>query len=683
MDIKDFKKLHDKAYLNNQTTRERAADDLLFYWITQWGGKYLESSTVQIKMEFNQIRKAGRKIITDLKTNPIQVEFQPKEGTDDLLADTIDGMYRADMRANTAIEAKENASVEAMVCGFGAWEEITEEEIRKRGVKVQKIRRMPIYEANNVAFCDPNARLQDKSDSDYWSILVPYTCDGYKDLVKELTGEEIDDNYVTSSFANPEQSYSFKWMDSEKNYYVSRFYHRTTKEETFYIFQDIMGDIVEVCESDLDEERQAELQDYEVIDEYQREVKKVKLYILGGDVILAEYDIPGSNIPVIPVYGERAIVEGAEHYEGITRLAKDPQRLRNFIGSYIADIAARSPLRQPIYYPEQIQGFEFMYEKNGADQVYPYLLQNMKDADGQALPVGAVGSSEPQELPSAAAQAFELAVSSINDVAGEPLPDQVADIDLSGEALKELRGKMEAQSYTYQHNLKAALRRDAEIYVDIASKIYDTERTVTLVKLDGSRAQETINQQEINPETLKLTYKNNLKDAEFEVYADIGASYSSQREKARAEMKEMVFNTPPDDPMRQIMQLQWHTMSEGAVNKYMRDYARKQLVMMGVYPAETDEEKMMMLQQSMSAQQPDAAMLMAQAELGKAQAEQMNAESNMIDKQIDMYNAETNRAKVEVEAAKAGVEIENKQADTASKIIDNRLKLRQSVSNQF
>lgn len=683
MDIKDFKKLHDKAYLNNQTTRERAADDLLFYWITQWGGKYLESSTVQIKMEFNQIRKAGRKIITDLKTNPIQVEFQPKEGTDDLLADTIDGMYRADMRANTAIEAKENASVEAMVCGFGAWEEITEEEIRKRGVKVQKIRRMPIYEANNVAFCDPNARLQDKSDSDYWSILVPYTCDGYKDLVKELTGEEIDDNYVTSSFANPEQSYSFKWMDSEKNYYVSRFYHRTTKEETFYIFQDIMGDIVEVCESDLDEERQAELQDYEVIDEYQREVKKVKLYILGGDVILAEYDIPGSNIPVIPVYGERAIVEGVEHYEGITRLAKDPQRLRNFIGSYIADIAARSPLRQPIYYPEQIQGFEFMYEKNGADQVYPYLLQNMKDADGQALPVGAVGSSEPQELPSAAAQAFELAVSSINDVAGEPLPDQVADIDLSGEALKELRGKMEAQSYTYQHNLKAALRRDAEIYVDIASKIYDTERTVTLVKLDGSRAQETINQQEINPETLKLTYKNNLKDAEFEVYADIGASYSSQREKARAEMKEMVFNTPPDDPMRQIMQLQWHTMSEGAVNKYMRDYARKQLVMMGVYPAETDEEKMMMLQQSMSAQQPDAAMLMAQAELGKAQAEQMNAESNMIDKQIDMYNAETNRAKVEVEAAKAGVEIENKQADTASKIIDNRLKLRQSVSNQF
>ena len=683
MDIKDFKKLHDKAYLNNQTTRERAADDLLFYWITQWGGKYLESSTVQIKMEFNQIRKAGRKIITDLKTNPIQVEFQPKEGTDDLLADTIDGMYRADMRANTAIEAKENASVEAMVCGFGAWEEITEEEVRKRGVKVQKIRRMPIYEANNVAFCDPNARLQDKSDSDYWSILVPYTCDGYKDLVKELTGEEVDDNYVTSSFANPEQSYSFEWMDSEKNYYVSRFYHRTTKEETFYVFQDIMGDIVEVCESDLDEERQAELQDYEVIDEYQREVKKVKLYILGGDVILAEYDIPGSNIPVIPVYGERAIVEGVEHYEGITRLAKDPQRLRNFIGSYIADIAARSPLRQPIYYPEQIQGFEFMYEKNGADQVYPYLLQNRTTQDGETLPVGAVGSSEPQELPAAAAQAFELSVSAINDVAGEPLPDQVADIDLSGEALKELRGKMEAQSYTYQHNLKAALRRDAEIYVDIASKIYDTERTVTLVKLDGSRAQETINQQEINPETLKLTYKNNLKDAEFEVYADIGASYSSQREKARAEMKEMIFNTPPDDSMRKIMQLQWHTMSEGAVNKYLRDYARKQLVMMGVYPAETDEEKIMMQQQAMSAQQPDPATIMAEAEYAKAQAEQMNAEANMIDKQIDMYNAETNRSKVEVEAAKAGVEIENKQADTASKIIDNRLKLRQSVSNQF
>lgn len=681
MELEDFKKLHDKAYTHNQVTRERASDDLLFYWITQWGDKFLESSTIQTRMEFNQIRKAGRKIITDLKTNPIQVEFQPVEGTDDLLADTVDGMYRADMRANTAIEAKENASVESMVCGFGAWEEVTVDIVGKRGKKTRKIQRMPIYEANNVAFCDPNARLQDKSDSNYWSILVPYTRDGYKDLVKELTGEEVDDSYVVNSFKTPEQSYTFQWCDTNGSFYVSRFYHKVTKSMTIHIYQDLMGDVKEVKDSSLDDEMlgELELEGYQKSGEYEKEVSEVKLYILGGDVILAEYDIPCSKIPVVPVYGERAIVDGIEHYEGITRLAKDPQRLRNFIGSYIADIAARTPLRQPIYHPEQISGFEYMYEQNGADQVYPYLLQNMRDQSNNALPSGPIGFSEPQEMPAAAAQAFELSVAAINDVAGEPLPDQVADVDLSGEALRELKGKMEAQSYTYQHNLKAALRYDATIYVDLASNIKDTEEKVTLIKVDGSRAQETINEQEIDPETLQIKFKNNLKDAEFEVYADIGASYSSMRDKSRAETKEMILNSPPDDPMRQIMMLQWHTMTEGVINKPMRDYARKQLVMMGVYPPETDEEKMMMAQQAQQTQQPDPAMIMAQAELGKAQAEQMNAESNMIDKQVDMYNAETNRAKVQIEAEKAGVEIQNKQADTASKIIDNRLKLRQPI----
>ncbi len=682
MELEDFKKLHDKAYLNNQTTRERAADDLVFYWITQWGEKHFQSSTIQIRMQFDQIRKAGRKIITDLKTNPIQVDFQPVDGTDDSLADTVEGMYRADMRNNIALEAKENASVEAMVCGFGAWEEITKEVTGKRGRKRQKIQRMPIYEANNVAFCDPNAKLQDKSDSDYWSILVPYTCDGYIKLVKDLTGEEVDDNYVESSFATPETGYSFNWFDSSEVYYISRFYHRTYHDETIYVYQDIMGDAREIAESEIDDELESELElaGYQVVEEYEKEVKKVKLYILGGDVILAEYDIPGDKIPVIPMYGERAIIEGEEHYEGITRLAKDPQRLRNFIGSYIADIAARTPLRQPIYLPEQIAGFEYMYEQNGADQVYPYLLQNRMGVDSQPLPIGAVGTSEPQELPSSAAQAFELATASINDVAGEPLPGNISDTDLSGEALKELRGKMEAQSYIYQHNLKAALRRDAEIYVGIASVIYDTEQSVTVVKVDGARARETINEKQIEPSSLQIKYKNNLKDAEFEVYADIGASYSSMREKSLDDTKEMLRMSPPDDPMRKILQLKFYTESQGEINKPMRDYARKQLVLMGVYPPETDEEKAMTAQAMQQEQQPDPAMVMAQAEMGKAQAEQMNAQSNMVDKQVDMYNAETKRQEVQIKAAQAGVDIENKKVDTAGKMLDNSLKLRQSVN---
>jgi len=34
--LKDLKDLHDKAYTSGQTNRERASDDLVFYWVTHW-----------------------------------------------------------------------------------------------------------------------------------------------------------------------------------------------------------------------------------------------------------------------------------------------------------------------------------------------------------------------------------------------------------------------------------------------------------------------------------------------------------------------------------------------------------------------------------------------------------------------------------------------------------------------
>ena len=105
-----------------------------------------------------------------------------------------------------------------------------------------------------------------------------------------------------------------------------------------------MGEEVEVKDSDLEDREEELMEDgYEKVEEYEREGYNVKLYIVGGgEEILKVYDIPGENIPVIPVYGERAFIEATEHYEGITKLAKDPQRLRNFIASYVADIACRS-----------------------------------------------------------------------------------------------------------------------------------------------------------------------------------------------------------------------------------------------------------------------------------------------------------------------------------------------------
>ena len=117
------------------------------------------------------------------------------------------------------------------------------------------------------------------------------------------------------------------------------------------------------------------------------------------------------------MYGERSFVEGEEYWEGITRLAKDPQRLRNFQMSYLADIVSRSPRPKPIFTPEQIQGFEPMYEESGADNNYPYLLQNSKNANGEPLTMGAVAVMPEQTMPQALMASIELTRQAVEDVA--------------------------------------------------------------------------------------------------------------------------------------------------------------------------------------------------------------------------------------------------------------------------
>jgi len=413
----EIRSLHDKGFTKNQTTREKAADDMLFYWVTQWDSTNLNCATLQYRGQFDMLRKAGRQILSDLKSNPAQVDFNPIDGTDESAADLADGMYRADMRNNSALEAKENASTEAVVCGIGAWELYTYNKTNRKGESKQVINRRPLFEANNQVFCDPNAKLADKSDADWWSCLVAYSEDGYKKLVKDLTGEEVDN--VPGSFAFPEHSYVFPWITGNQNYYITRFYHRTTKKVKVLFFEDSLGSQREVREEELKDKEDALVDDgFDLVDTVEKEIHEVKLYIVGGgDEVLDVSVIPGGEIPVIPVYGERAFVEGEEHYEGIVRLAKDPQRLRNFQLSYLADIVSRSPRQKPIFFPEQIQGFENMYEENGSDNNYPYLLQNMLDANGNPLPVGATGVLPEQKMPDALVASIQMSREAINDVA--------------------------------------------------------------------------------------------------------------------------------------------------------------------------------------------------------------------------------------------------------------------------
>lgn len=692
--LQEIKKRVDKAYDHGQTNREEAADDNVFYWVTHWSGDFFEASNLPYKGEFDVLRKAGRRIIADLKENDVQASFTEIGGKSEGLEDFISGNYLFSQSQNTSIEAFDTADQEIVSCGVGAWELHTEYEDLIGEDRKQVIKRRPIPEANNVMFWDPSAYLKDKSDATYCCILKPYGEEGYKNLVHDLTGESIDE-INPENFKSPEHSYTFPWIAGEsEKYYVGKFYERSEVKKKIITFQDPFGE-----EMILEEKEIMAIMDemadsgFEIISEKTIVDHEVKLYIVSGEKILAEYDMPGSMIPVIPQYGERAIIEGEEHYEGITRLAKGPQILRDFILSYLTDTVSRSPRPKAIYGQEQIAGYEDMYEEQGADDNFPYALMNLFDVNGKELPIGPIGKVEDHEPPKAIGALIDLTRQAIEDVADSGIPQDMADVDLSGKAILALQSRIDMQSLTFQENRKHARRRDAEVYANMAAVIMDTPRTEMIRLPDGTEKEVQLMQSVLDDESGEIITLNDIRGKRFNVSTKIGPNYKSQKEATIDRLEKMMASIDPTDPMRKIIQLKILQLADGVEYDDIRDYARKQLVLMGIQEPETPEEQQLLEQQQQQGERPDPNMVLAQAELLKGQADmareqrealklQLDYRAKGIELNIDAFDAITKRMDVRIKAEKANADIGGQAIENFSKNLDNVSKLRGQLTPQ-
>jgi len=687
LELDDIKRLHDKAYQSGQSTRDKASDDLVFYWVTQWDDAMLNDSQLAFKGEFNMLRKAGRDIMSGLRSNPVQVDFEPKDNNRLEAADILDGIYRSVDRQNFSVEAYNNAMQEMVVCGVGAWELYADYETSALGDKLQTLKRRPIYEANNKVFWDPNAKMLDKSDATYVSALESYSEDGYKALVAKLSNIPESD-VVISNFASPNQSFAFPWVSGDI-YYVTRFFHSEVKEEKNIFLTDPLGQEIVMRDFDL-----AKIEDelidagFEITGEKKVERNVVTLYIASGSEIIYSARIAGQHIPIVPAYGERAFIEGEEHYEGVTRLAKDPQRLRNFQLSYLADMVSRSPRPKPIFTSEQISGFEFMYEANGADNNYPYLLQNMVDKTGRPLPLGPVGQLLDQPIPQALAASIDITRVAIEDVANPGLPQNIADHDLSGKAVVALQNMLDRQTYVYQDHMKFAKRRDGEIFASMASEVIDTPREVTLTLPDGTRKKAKIMDTVVDKQTGEIIAVNDITGLEFDVFADIGQSYTTRKEQTLDQLSTAIADLLPQDPLRNILMLKKLKLMGGVDFDDVRDYANNQLVLMGIRKPETPEEEQLLVQAQQSQQgQQDPNMVLAMAEMKKAQVQEFELQLKQQAQQIDVMKLQQ-KASVDgndarLKEAEIISNIRNKDADTIKKMAEAGSIQNQSVGYQL
>jgi hypothetical protein len=626
--------------------RLQCLQDRRFYSLagSQWEGPLAEIYENKPKFEVNKVHLAVIRIINEYRNNRITVDFTPKDGEDDKLADTCDGLYRADEQDSVSDEAYDNAFEEAVGGGFGAWRlrtvyEDEEDEDNER----QRIRIEPIFDADSSVFFDLNSKRQDKSDAKFAFVVTSMTRAAYKD---EFGDDPTDWPKIV-------HQYEFDWSTPDV-VYVAEYYKVEDVTETIRIFRAIDGTEERYRQADFDADPELEgtLSAIGSQEVRQRKVKsrRVHKYIMSGGKILEDAGyVAGKEIPIVPVYGKRWFVDNIERCMGHVRLAKDAQRLKNMQLSKLGEISALSSIEKPIMTPEQVAGHQVMWADDNLRN-YPYLLINpVTGPDGSQQVAGPVDYTRSPVVPPAMAAIMQVTEQDMQEILGSAQQADKMVSNISGKAVEMIQQRLDMQTFIYMSNFSKGMKRCGEIWLSMARDIYVEEgRKMKTVGVNNDVSAVELMKPVVS-EQGAVVMENDLSRAKFDVNVEVGPSSSSKRAATVRALTGMMAIS--DDPQtKQVLQAMAMMNMEGEGISDVRGYFRKQLLRMGVVTPNEEEAQEMMAESQNQPQDPNSVYLQAAAEEATAKASQ--ARANTIKTVAD---AGLSRAKTAETLAKTGV----------------------------
>ncbi len=643
----------DATQAANRDERRQCVEDRRFYSIVgaQWEGSLAEQFEERPRLENNKVHQAVLRVINEYRNNRITVDFVAKDGKESDLADVLDGLYRADEQDSSAEEAYDNAFEEAVGGGIAAWrlracyEDEYDDENEHQRIKIE-----PIYDADTSVYFDVNAKRADKSDAKHCFVVYFMSIAAYK-------AQYGDDPATWPKDTNTEW---FDWCTPD-GVYLAEYYRVEEVSVNVRTFVDQDGATTKYDDDELEEMGErligetesdqsaldaalADLAGKGVIEVKARKVKRraIRKYILNGARILEDCGhIAGKNIPIVPVYGKRWFVDNIERCMGMVRLAKDPQRIYNMMVSLLADIAAVSPIRKPIFASEQIAGLQVEWAEANIKNL-PFLRVNsLLQADGSSAPAGPVGYLEPPNVPEALAALITQCANDMNEILGMNQGAEQMVSNISGKAVEMIQQRLDMQSFIYMSNFAKSMKRCGEIWLSMAKELYVEEgRAMKSVGEQGDVSSITIGQPVIG-ETGTIETRNDLSKADFDVSVDVGPSFASRRDAMVRSLTGLLqMATDPQDAKVITSLILMNTDGEGLgdVNRYYR----KQLVGMGVIePNEEERAEMEAAAQAQNQPDPQQVYLAAAAEKEQALAGKAQADTELTLAKVDETRAKT------------------------------------------
>lgn len=404
----------------------------------------------------------------------------------------------------------------------------------------------------------------------------------------------------------------------------------------------------------------------EVVDIREGEKKVVHRYHLNGEDVLEETTFPGEYIPIIPVYGEEAWVDGERHIHSMIRKAKDPQRRFNMWASTEAEFLMKAPKATVVAVGGTTENYAEDY-MNPDDAVV--LRYDQTDAKGNQAPPPQISAGPP--VPVGIVTAMMQASDDIKATMGlyDAFVGQRSN-ETSGVAIKQRKMEGDRAVYHFGDNLVRSITQVGRVLVSAIPTIYNNPRIVSVVGKEEDSDDVGINGARVEGQERDYI----LSDGQYNVRVTTGASFATMRQEA-AEFFQQVIQSQPA-----LMQVAGDLMF-----KYM-DFPGAQALSERIkktIPPQLLDEKSQDPQAAALAQENDQlkqALAAMQAELGSKQEEnQIKVMAEQNDVQESAAKNQVEIAKIQLEQQKLAMEYEIKQAEIALKEREISLKENQAI----
>jgi Phage P22-like portal protein len=276
--------------------------------------------------------------------------------------------------------------------------------------------------------------------------------------------------------------------------------------------------------------------------------KQVKRYKIVGDICADETDIPGTSVPIVPWVGEVTTIDDRLDRKGHTRCMIGAQQMLNYNWSASVEFGAlqtKIPYEAPA---AAIAGYE-TYWFTANTQNHSVLPWNHVDDQGNPIP------KPERAMPPQASSAYLEGIKAASQFMMTSSGQYAAELgqpgnERSGKAINERQRQSDRATYHFTDNQAMAIRRQGQLILEWAPVIYDTNRVLQILGIDGKRTDLHIDPGSPQAHEMRGAMRVlNPSVGRYEVVSDVGPDYATQRQEAFDAIIQIITQAPQLIPL--------------------------------------------------------------------------------------------------------------------------------------